>query len=132
MELLRARSTKTRKRKRIENAEDKDNKASQYCTSNLVHKYERTTAAQGFSENHAISEMRSCLARHDWAGLRELFPLLLGCYSDLEPIVWRYALAILLCTPESDSSHLQDFLEMCLGARTTKDSHLLEQLLTLQ
>lgn len=114
--------------KRRRNKETPKDKVAYYCKS---HKGDKTNCRRvvGFSKSLVLSEMQSYIARQDWKHASHLFPKLLECPVELEPLVWRYALIILLHT--NDPSYLRQFLEQCIGSHSSNNSTLLKRLLLL-
>ncbi|EZA48973.1 hypothetical protein DMN91_011396 [Ooceraea biroi] len=102
-----------------------DHKVAYYCNS-FQDKKKRTT---GFSKSIVLLEMQSYIARQDWKHALHLFPKLLECCVELEPLVWRYMFLILLHV--NNPLHLQDFFERCVGNRSSNNGALLERLLSL-
>ncbi|XP_012539696.1 uncharacterized protein LOC105838579 [Monomorium pharaonis] len=92
-------------------------------------KYKNNRTAVGFSKSWLLSEMRSCIAHQYWNHLLDLFPQLVEYPVELEPVIWRYALVILLHA--NDPSHLQQFFKQCIGNQSSSNSALLERLLLL-
>lgn len=116
-------------KKRNKNEKEAANRAkiAHYCKSFQGDK--KRTSVTGFSKSLALSEMQSYIARQDWKHATHLFPKLLECPVELEPLVWRYMLIILLHT--NDSSHLRQFIEQCIGNQSSSNSSLLQRLLLL-
>jgi len=88
----------------------------------------KRAAFVGFSKNLALLEMQSYIAHQDWKHALNLFPRLLECPVELEPLIWRYAFIILLHT--NDPLHLHQFFSQCIG-HSSNNSTLLEKLLLL-
>lgn len=116
-----------RKKTRMEKVAN-NYKVAHYCKRFSGDKKNRTSVV-GFSKNLALLEMQSYIARQDWKHALNLFPKLLECPVELEPLIWRYALIILLHT--NDPSHLHRFFEQCIANHSSNNSLLLEKLLVL-
>ncbi|XP_033224474.1 uncharacterized protein LOC117177709 isoform X2 [Belonocnema kinseyi] len=134
LELLKAK--KVRRRKQLKYYTDKYDKIAKYCTLTARLKKQRNPCVIGYTHSFATSQMRSCIARHDWINSQRLIPLLMGYSTDKEPLIWRFALAILLNSPESSVANLLHFLEKCMGSTAEMESdepnRFLQRLLTLQ
>lgn len=117
-------------RKRQRNMEEiaNKNKFTHYCKRFQGDKKSRTSVV-GFSKSLTLSEMQSYIIRQDWKHALNLFPRLLECPVELEPLIWRYAFIILLHT--NDPSHLHQFFEQCIGSQSSNNSTLLEKFLLL-
>lgn len=83
----------------------------------------------GFSKSLALLEMQSYIARQYWKQASNLFLRLLKYPNELEPLIWRYALIILLHT--NDPLHLRQFFEQCIGSQNSNNDKLLKRLLLL-
>lgn len=105
----------------------KDRK-THYCKSFQGGK-KNGTSLVGFSKSLALSEMQSYISRQDWKHALSLFPRLLEYPVELEPLVWRYALIILLHT--NDPSHLRQFFEQCIDNCNLDNGIFLRRLLSL-
>ncbi|EGI67464.1 PREDICTED: uncharacterized protein LOC105144104 [Acromyrmex echinatior] len=116
-----------RKRRNVEEVTN-NCKVTCYCKRFQGSKRSRT-ALVGFSKNLALLEMQSYIARQDWKHALNLFPRLLECPIELEPLIWRYAFIILLHT--NDPLHLHQFFSQCIGSHSSNNSILLEKLLLL-
>lgn len=75
--------------------------------------------------------MQSLIARHDWIYLQQLFPILLNYSNDVESVVWRYLMNIILYSPYSSATNIQQFFESCLGCQDSNTELALEKLLVL-
>lgn len=113
--------------------EERNNKITLHCTSIPWQKKTCCAPLIGFSKSLFTLEIRSHLVTQNWDLIQCLFPFLIDYTSEIECLMWRYALIILLYSPNSDSSNLQQFLELCIGNNQglnhKKD---LERLLLLQ
>ncbi|KAK0161108.1 hypothetical protein PV327_009621 [Microctonus hyperodae] len=128
--LLRTRINKSSKRK-IENDDEKQNKVDNYCAPNLIENTRRkVNVPSGFSHSYALLEMRNALMESNWSAMQQIFPLLLKCYCG-QSIAWRYAFLIYLCSPASDQSQFQEFIEMCIGFESLNGNSL-EKLMSLK
>ncbi|XP_020296724.1 uncharacterized protein LOC109861474 [Pseudomyrmex gracilis] len=125
IELVKKRVEKKRNRNEREVANRA--KIAHYCKSFEGDK--KKTLVTGFSKSLALSEMQSYIARQDWKHATHLFPKLLEYPVELEPLVWRYLLIILLHT--NDSSHLRQFVKQCIGNQSSSNNLLLQRLLLL-
>lgn len=105
----------------------KDRK-THYCKSFQGGK-KNGTSLVGFSKSLALSEMQSYISRQDWKHALSLFPRLLEYPVELEPLVWRYALIMLLHT--NDPSHLRQFFEQCIDNCNLDNGIFLRRLLSL-
>lgn len=115
-----------RKGRKKEIEEVTNNKVTHYCKKFQGDRKSRTSVV-GFSKSLVLSEMQSYIARQDWKHALNLFPRLLECPVELEPLIWRYAFIILLHA--NDPSHLQQFFEQCIGNQSSNNGVLLEKLL---
>lgn len=117
-------------RKRRRNMEEitNDDKIAHYCKKFQGDRKSRTSFV-GFSKCLALVEMQSYTARQDWKRALNLFPRLLECPVELEPLIWRYAFIILLHM--NDSSYLHQFFKQCIGNQSSNNGILLEKLLLL-
>ncbi|KAL7289805.1 hypothetical protein TKK_0016207 [Trichogramma kaykai] len=80
-----------------------------------------------------VSEMRSCLMRHDWINLQRLFPFLLDISNGHnQTLIWRYAFTIMFHSPMSDMQRLGEFLNQCVGCTAENFDFMVNQLCTLQ
>ncbi|KAK0089435.1 hypothetical protein PV325_007388 [Microctonus aethiopoides] len=128
--LLRTRINKSSKRK-MENDDEKQIKVDNYCAANLIESArKKTNVPAGFSHSYAMLEMRNALMESNWSAMQEIYPLLLKCYHG-ESVSWRYIFLIHLCSPASDLSQFQEFIEMCLGSESL-NPNLLEKLMSLK
>lgn len=98
-----------------------------YCKKSPSDK--KRTSIVGFSKSLILLKMQSYIARQDWKHALNLFPRLLECPIELEPLIWRYAFIILLHT--NNPLHLHQFFEQCIGNQSSNNSILLEKLLLL-
>lgn len=117
-----------RKRRRNMGEVANEHKVAYYCKKFISDKKNRTSVV-GYSKSLALLEMQSYIARQDWKHALNLFPKLLECPVELEPLIWRYALIILLHT--NDPLHLHQFFEQCIGSQSSSNNTLLEKLLLL-
>ncbi|KYQ49487.1 hypothetical protein ALC60_11416 [Trachymyrmex zeteki] len=126
-QLVMKRDVKRKRQRDIEKVTN-DHKVTYYCKRFQGDKRSRTSLV-GFSKNLALLEMQSYIARQDWKHALNLFPRLLECPVELEPLIWRYAFIILLHT--NDPLHLHQFFNQCIGSHNSNNSTLLEKLLLL-
>ncbi|XP_011696588.1 PREDICTED: uncharacterized protein LOC105455176 [Wasmannia auropunctata] len=126
IKLVMKHNAERKKRQKME--EVNDQKVAYYCKRFQGDKKSRTSLV-GFSKSLTLLEMESYVARQDWKHALNLFPRLLECPVELEPLIWRYAFSIILHT--NDPSHLHQFFEQCIGSRSSNNSILLEKLLLL-
>lgn len=121
-----------RKRSLADKDDEKYRKIMTHCTSIPSQKKLHCTSTTGFSKSLFTSEVRSHLRKHNWALVQSLYPLLPDFSNEIEYLMWRYALTILLYSPNSDSSNLKAFLELCIGNQGTNNQKGLERLFLLQ
>lgn len=127
---MRTRIKKSSKRK-LENDDEKQNKVDNYCAANLIENAKKkSNVPAGFSHSYAMLEMQNAFMESNWSAMQQIFPLLLKCYHG-ESVSWRYIFLIHLCSPASDLSQFQEFVEMCLGTESL-DTNLLEKLMSLK
>jgi len=112
-------------RKRPRNVGDTNDQKVAYCCKRFQSSKKSRTSVVGFSKSLALSEMQSYIAHQDWKHALNLFPRLLECPVELEPLIWRYMFIILLHT--NDSSHLHQFFERCIGSQSSNNSALLKK-----
>lgn len=131
VELLQTRLN-NRKRSLDNKNNDKNHKMTHRCRSMPLHKKSDYVSLTGFSKSLFMLEVRSHLGKQHWKHIQHLFPFLLDYSNEIEYLIWRYALTILLYSPNSDLSNLQQFLEICIGNHRLNDRKELERLLLLQ
>ncbi|CAL1689754.1 unnamed protein product [Lasius platythorax] len=124
--LITKRSTDKKRRKDME--EVANDRKAHYCKRFQGGRRSRMSLV-GFSKSLALSEMQSYITRQDWRNAINLFPRLLEYPVELEPLVWRYAIIILLHT--NDPSHLRQFFEQCIGNQSSDNRIMLRRLLLL-
>lgn len=132
LELLQGKKICRREKKEDEN-EKQSHKITYYCITSINNgRRKKRSPALSFSRSLVLSEMRSCLIQRNWIHLRELLLLLLDGSNEVQPMVWRYMLLILLHSPEySNSINLHNFFEMCIGDQSNKDRNFLKRLFSL-
>ncbi|KAI4497971.1 hypothetical protein M0802_006795 [Mischocyttarus mexicanus] len=131
IDLLRNRLSK----KRSSNSEnyEKNDKIRHHCTRSMsLKRIPDNISSVGFSKSLFMLEIRSLLSKHNWHHIQHLYPLLLDYSNEMEYLIWRYALIIFLYSPNSDSSKLQQFLEICVGNHKLNDRKELDRLLLLK
>ncbi|KAI4484778.1 PREDICTED: uncharacterized protein LOC106793960 [Polistes canadensis] len=111
---------------------EKNHKIKQHCTSTSLLRISDYVSFTGFSKSLFMLEIRSHLGKQNWKHIQHLYPLLLDYSNEIEYLIWRYALIIFLYSPNSDSSNLQQFLEICIGNHRLNDRKELERLLLLE
>ncbi|XP_047346588.1 uncharacterized protein LOC124947887 [Vespa velutina] len=111
---------------------DKCQKMTNRCTSMPLQKKSDYVSLTGFSKSLFMLEIRSHLGKQNWKHIQHLFPFLLDYSNEVEYLIWRYALTILLYSDNSDLSNLQEFLEICVGNHRLNDRKELERLLLLR
>lgn len=111
---------------------EKNHKIRQHCTSTSLQRISDYVSFTGFSKSLFMLEIRSHLGKQNWKHIQHLYPLLLDYSNEIEYLIWRYALIIFLYSPNSDSSNLQQFLEICIGNHRLNDIKELERLLLLE
>lgn len=131
VELLQSRLN-NRKRSWDNKDNDKSHKMTHRCTSMPLQKKSDYVSLTGFSKSLLMLEVRSHLGKQNWKHMQHLFPYLLDYSNEIEYLIWRYALTILLYSPNSKLSNLQQFLEICVGNHRLNDRKELEKLLLLQ
>ncbi|XP_015183218.1 PREDICTED: uncharacterized protein LOC107069973 isoform X2 [Polistes dominula] len=112
--------------------DEKNQKMRQHCTSTTLQRISDYMSFIGFSKSLFMLEIKSHLGKQNWKHIQHLYPLLLDYSNDIEYVIWRYALIIFLYSPNSDSSNLQQFLEICVGNHRLNDRKELERLLLLE
>ncbi|KAK2577542.1 hypothetical protein KPH14_003626 [Odynerus spinipes] len=130
MELLKTRLD-NKKRSWNNKDDERSRKIMLHCT-NVPWQKKSCTSLTGFSKTLFMLEVRMHLAKHNWKLIQRLFSFLPDYSNEIEYLMWRYALIILLYSPNSDSSNLQQFLELCIGNQGLNDKEELERLLLLQ
>lgn len=128
---MKQRQSRVKNKKRNRKEESERYRETHCSTIAIEEKIKFDFMELGFRKRYALTEMRNALANQDWTSLQQMFGYLFES-SYVEPIVWRYAFLIFLCSPVSDQSHLQEFIEMCLGFNVVENGILLEQLFSLQ
>lgn len=97
----------------------------------IMHHYRtyRRQHSVGFSKHTILSEMKSHIIHRDWSKVRNLFLLLLHSSTDIEPLIWRYALILTLYSNIDNLYNVSEFFNMCIGSLDSDRNLLLKNLL---
>ncbi|XP_015601187.1 uncharacterized protein LOC107270580 [Cephus cinctus] len=129
LDVLRSKVISRKRKTDNHNKETLNSKIESYCISTISdRRKKRKSPATIFNRSTAFLEMRSCLAHHDWRHLQELFHITLDAPLEYEPNKWRYALILLMCSPDSSTSNLREFFELCLGNQAFEETNFLERI----
>ncbi|XP_011310350.1 uncharacterized protein [Fopius arisanus] len=91
--------------------------------------YPPTKRRHPWQMGFVMQEFRNAMGKQDWIALQRLFPYCGPDSCDFQALRFTYGFLLSLCSPISNESYFQNFLETCIGGNVETT---LQRLMTLQ